>query len=191
MADQLYVSYKLRGFSSHNMLRHYERMLRVFPFSRLAKVGASLRVVAVRGSEAPLLERAFEYPVDVDGVIKTAGELLAPDCATQLEAHWDLWQYSNDWVVTPSAVELSCFGPEFEDADGTHLQIGFGVDIPYLPQPDLPNFLFMARSNIRSLLHLVSELDKNLNVESRRLWTESGENFAERLHEVLAEHGIQ
>jgi hypothetical protein len=36
MADQLYLSYKLRNFSAQNMLRHYEKLLRIFPFSRLA-----------------------------------------------------------------------------------------------------------------------------------------------------------
>jgi hypothetical protein len=45
----------------------------------------------------------------------------------------------------------------------------------------------MARSNIRSLLHLVRELDGALNAESRKLWTESGENFAERLQAALEE----
>ena len=29
------------------------------------------------------------------------------------------------------------------------------------------------------------ELDKNFTVEERRLWTESGENFAERLQSAL------
>jgi hypothetical protein len=33
MADQLYLSYWLRGFSEGNMLRKFERLLRTFPFS--------------------------------------------------------------------------------------------------------------------------------------------------------------
>ena len=33
MADRLFLSYTLRGFTGMNMLRHFEKMLRVFPFS--------------------------------------------------------------------------------------------------------------------------------------------------------------
>jgi len=35
----------------------------------------------------------------------------------------------------------------------------------------------------------VHELDSNFNVENRRLWTESGENFAQRLQNALMEDG--
>jgi hypothetical protein len=67
------------------------------------------------------------------------------------------------------------------------MRIDFGIDERFLPQPELPNNLFMARSNVRSLLHLVHELDGNFNVMERRLWTESGENFAVRLQAALEE----
>jgi hypothetical protein len=67
------------------------------------------------------------------------------------------------------------------------LRIDFGIDTHFLPQVDLPKHLFMARSNVRSLLHLVHELDRTLVAESRRLWTESGENFSDKLREALDE----
>ena len=37
----------------------------------------------------------------------------------------------------------------------------------------------MGQSNLRSLLHLVSEIEKSLPLENRKLWSESGANFAE------------
>ena len=55
---------------------------------------------------------------------------------------------------------------------------------------DLPNYGFMAQSNIRSLLHLVHELDAAFPSAVRTLWTESGENFAQRLQEAL-EHSAR
>ena len=100
-----------------------------------------------------------------------------------------LWQFENDtWQLAPSRVVLSCFGPEFEDAEG-HLEIEFGIDALFLPQTGQPNHVKMAQSNIKSLLKLVHDLDDALSVDRRQLWTEAGENFAERLHLALLEAG--
>ncbi|MGH9631329.1 MAG: hypothetical protein ACRD7E_23745 [Bryobacteraceae bacterium] len=186
MADQLYLSYILRGYTENNMLRHYEKMLRTFPYSRLSKGASVLRIHAVAETEPALLERAFEDPLDLDAVLAAAREAQSGDSAVMLESRWDLWQYDPDWKLTPARVMLSCFGPQFESASNQHLQIDFGIDTHFLPQPDLPKSMFMAQSNIRSLLHLVEELDRVLAVEKRRLWSDSGENFAERLKATLA-----
>src|SRR5215213_9288528 len=98
VADQLYLSYKLRGFSNMNMLRHWERLLRVFPFSKLAQSSNTLRVHAVSFTEPPLFEGSFVDPMNLDAVLAAAKEFTGSDCAAQLEGKWDLWQYaSNDW----------------------------------------------------------------------------------------------
>jgi hypothetical protein len=187
VADQLYLSYKLRGFSNMNMLRHWERLLRVFPYSKLAQSSNTLRVQAVSFAEPSLFERSLPDPVDIDAILEIAREFTGSDCAAQLEAKWDLWQYSGDWKLTPTRVVLTCIGRAFEDAEDEHLRVDFGPDALFLPDPELPNGLFMAQSNIRSLLHFVHEADTALSAESRRLWTESGENFAERLQAALEE----
>ena len=185
MADQLFLSYRLRGFTENNMLRHFEKMLRQFPFSRLNTAGSVLIVKAVSWIEPPLVELPLLDPLDLDIVLASAKEFATRDCSVQLEAMWDLWQYEKDWELAPVRVNLTCFGPGFENEEDDHLRIDFGLDLSFLPQPDLPNNAFMAQSNIRSLLHLVAELDRTLNVESKRLWSDSGENFAERLQWAL------
>ena len=76
-------------------------------------------------------------------------------------------------------------GPEDDGAIGCALEIEFGIDANFLPQPDLPDSPRMIESNIKSLLKLVHDLDDALPVETRRLWSESGENFAEKLHQAL------
>src|SRR3954447_22292885 len=188
MADQLYLSYKLRGYSSMNMLRHWERVLRVFPFSRLSQGATTLRVNAVSFTEPVLFERSFPDPVDLDAILPVAKEFTGSDCAVQLESKWDLWQYTDgEWKLTPSRVVFLCFAPNFDDSDGDNLRIELGPDTLFLPDPDLPNALFMSQSNIKSLLRLVHDADDALAVESRRLWTETGENFAERLQATLEE----
>ena len=45
----------------------------------------------------------------------------------------------------------------------------------------------MAQSNLRGLLRLAHELEGALPVEKRRLWSESGENFAARLEGAVGE----
>jgi hypothetical protein len=185
VADQLYLSYKLRGFSNGNMLRHWERLLRKFPYSRLSKAESTFRVHAVSFSEPALFERSLPDPFDLDVVLQLAKEFTAPDCAAQLETKWDLWQFTDDWRLTPTVAILTCFASGFEDSDGDNLRVDFGPDAVFLPDAELPNSLFMSQSNLKSLLHFVHEADSALTVETRRLWTESGENFAERLQATL------
>jgi hypothetical protein len=189
VADLLYLSYKLRGFSNMNMLRHWERLLRVFPFSKLAKSSNLFRVQAVSFNEPALYETSFADPLDLDAVLEVAREFMGSDCAAQLEGKWDIWQFvDKEWKLTPTRVVFTCFAREFEGAEeDEHLRVEFGPDAQFIPDPDLPNSLFMAQSNIRSLLHFVHEADSALSAESRRLWTETGENFAERLQAALEE----
>jgi len=186
VADQLYLSYKLRGFSDMNMLRHWERLLKVFPFSKLSTGASTLRIHAVSFSEPPLFERSMPDPVDLDAVLEITKEFMGSDCAAQFESRWELWQYlDREWKLSPSRVAFTCFGSRFEDAEDENLRVDFGTDALFLPDLGLPNALFMSQSNIKSLLHFVHEADTALTADSRRLWSESGENFAERLQETL------
>ncbi len=48
----------------------------------------------------------------------------------------------------------------------------------------------MGQSNLRSLLHLVSDVERNIPLERRRIWSESGVNFAELLAETIARYSV-
>lgn len=185
MADQLYLSYRLRGFTAATMLRYYEKLLRSFPFSRLTTSASTLRVHAIAATEPPVYESGYDNPPDLDKVLAAAREFSGADTGAYLDTQWDIWQFNKEWKLTPSAVTLGCFAPAFESESEDHLRVEFGIDTHFLPQPDLPNHLLMTRSNIRSLLHLVHEMDRLFVAERRSLWTESGENFAERLQSAL------
>lgn len=186
MADQLILSYWLNGFTAQNMLRHYEKMLRLFPYSRLALGAAVFKVIPIEFSQPSLIEEAYTMPDGMARLLASAKEFLNADCCYRLETSWDLWLYEdNDWKLAPSRVALSCFGPEFQDAE-ENLQIEFGIDTVFLPQPELPNFAKYAQSNIKSLLKLVHDLDDGLSIDRRKLWSEAGENFSERLQEALS-----
>ncbi len=212
MADQLFLSYWLRNYNDATMLRNYEKFLRLFPFSRLANQASTFKIMAVDPSEPVVAEIPYPPPVPIDDVLAVAKDFQNADACYRLETWWDLWLYEGDWKLSPARVALCCFGPEFnqspssdprslevprtpvlafpnpdEDAAiGCALEIEFGIDANFLPQPDLPDSPHMIESNIKSLLKLVHDLDDALPVETRRLWSESGENFAEKLHQALS-----
>ena len=215
MADQLYLSYLLRNYSESTMLRHFEKLLRLFPFSRLAQQASTFKVMAVDVSEPVIAEIPYSPPVPVDDMLAVARDFQNADACYRLETWWDLWQFETDWKLAPARVALCCFGPEFNQSPsgnsgvkvetedqqrrpvipfpnprdnaalGCALEIEFGIDANFLPQPDLPDSPHMIESNIKSLLKLVHDLDDALPVETRRLWSESGENFADKLHQAL------
>jgi hypothetical protein len=177
-----------------NMLRHYRKALDLFPFSPRNPGESILRVQAVSASEPPLLERAFPDPLDPAQVISAANEFLADDCAYTLDAWWGLWTFAKEWSLRPARVSIRCFGPAFLDTPRNdagespeHLRIEFGVDTWFLPQNDLPDPTWYARSNLKGLLKYVHSLDDALPLDRRALWSESGENFAEKLREAAQE----
>jgi hypothetical protein len=185
MADQLYLSYTLRNYSEETMLRHYEKLLRLFPFSRLARQPSTFKVIPVDFTEPAVLEVPFPPPVPLDQVLAAAKDFQNVDVCYRLETWWDLWQFDGEWKLAPSRVALCCFGPEFQRETDTHLEIEFGIDAHFLPQPEIEGSVRMIQSNIKSLLKLVHDLDDALPVETRRLWSESGENFSEKLQQSL------
>jgi hypothetical protein len=188
--DRLYFSCRLKASPTANVLRQYGKMLGVFPFSKLAKRGPVLRVYAVEQVEPPLLEREFPLQEDSIGttadILNVAGEFLQADCACEVDTYWDLWQYEGtEWNLRPAAVTLSCFGPEFENEQSDHLRIEFGPDARFLPVAGLDASLRMGQSNLKSLLKLVGDLERSLDLASRRVWSESGANFADVLKQAL------
>ena len=136
-------------------------------------------------------------PLDVDEVLEVLRDFSGDDVAQRVETWWDLWQFTDAWVLVPARVTLACLGPEFDNGaaykpgEQEDLRIEFGVDLHYLPQPEIPGSTRMVESNIKSLLRLVHELDSALPVQKRLLETESGENFAARLQQMLTGSQVQ
>lgn len=173
-------------------MRHFERLLRLFPFSQREQGQSTVAIQAIDSTEPPLLERPVNGPVDPSEVLEIFNEYTGDDVAFRLDSWWDLWQFQRtDWVLAPARLGLASFGPEFDNGterpmvDQEDLRIDFGLDSHYLPQTELGGGARLTESNIKSLLRLVHELDATLPVLKRTLETESGENFAGRLQQVL------
>lgn len=185
MADRLYVSYWLSGFNTLSMLRHYEKALQLFPFSKLRKNESAFRIYGLEYAEPPLIEVPVVMPVSFESVIHAARDFQNPDMCYELETAWDLWHWDRDWKLAPSRVLITCYGPEFEHDGDENLRIDFGLDEQFLPGAGGPEGMRMIRANIQSLLRLVHDIDDKLRVDRRQLWSESGENFADLLQSAL------
>ncbi|HEX3685746.1 MAG TPA: hypothetical protein VHU83_24660 [Bryobacteraceae bacterium] len=189
MTDQLFLSLWLHRHRRANRLKHFEELIRLFPFSQRPQPQSTISIHAVDSTQPPLLEQPVNGPLDPSEIMPTLLEFASGDIAYRIESWWDLWQFdSGEGKLAPGRVALSCFGPEFDDgaASGQEdLRIDFGVDSNFLPNADLPGSATLIESNIRSLLRLVHEIDSVLPVGRRKLETESGENFAQRLEDVL------
>jgi len=187
MPGDLYLSYWLRGFTATNMLRHFAAALSQFPFSRISP-RLTLRVYALEYAEPPLLERGFEGP-EIEEVLHAAAEFGNDDCAYEISAAWDIWQWSEDvreWILAPSMVRITCYAPLFPSDFGEQIRFDLGDEDHFVP-PDLARAAIHTtlRSNIRSLIHMGKDLDQVLKFERRALWSESGQNLAERLEQEL------
>ena len=70
------------------------------------------------------------------------------------------------------------------------MRIEFGPDARFLPIAGVEGSLRMGQSNLRSLLHLVNDLEEVLDIESRQVWSESGANFADVLRSALGSYNV-
>lgn len=186
--DRVYFSAWLRGFTQHNMMASFEKALKLVPVSRL-RPEAVLTVHAVSYAEPPLMERRFDAKPEPAEVIAYCREFDNPDCAYQLETYWDLLTRDDagEWKLQPAPISLTCYAPLFESDLGEQFLFDFGPDTRFLPEGDTGADLMSVQSNIRSLLHLTADVAKNLPIEKKTLWSESGDNLAARLVEALGE----
>src|SRR5579863_1038546 len=116
MADQLFLSYWLRNYSDSTMLRNYEKLLRLFPFSVLSQQPSTFKIMAVDVSEPVVAEIPYPPPVPLDDVLAVAKDFQNADACYRLETWWDLWQFESEWKLAPARVALCCFGPEFNQS---------------------------------------------------------------------------
>ena len=193
MTDQLYLSIWLPDALKNSRTRYFEKLLSIVPLSQREQGQSTITVQADSVTEPPLHERQMSGPVSLAEVIEILRDFQGDDVSYRLETWWDLWTYSgNDWQIAPARIAIAAFGPEFDNggsltvSEQEDLRVDFGVDTAFLPDGGLPGSGKLIESNIKSLLHLVHEVESVLPIEKRLLETESGENFAEKLTRTLS-----
>jgi hypothetical protein len=187
MPDRLFLSVGLPNDSALQVRTAYEKVLKLFPISRLAP-RVTARVTAISHAEPFLKEQSY---LGEDSLAQWGRELRewsTADLCVEAETAWDLWQKEPDgWRLAPAAVVLLGYGPEFERDQEEQIRIEFGLEDRFLPDAEEgERSLRFVESNVRSLLQLVHDIEKALPGARRRLWSESGGNFAERLQAMLA-----
>ena len=187
--DQLSLSLWLNPHSRAARLRHFEQLLRLFPFSQREQPQSTISIHGVDSTQPPLLEQPMNGPLDPANVIAILHDYEGDDVAYRIESWWDLWQFeSGEAKLEPARIALSCLGPDFDDGSASgqeDFHMDFGPDSNFLPQAHVPGSTRFIESNIRSLLRLVHEMESAAPIAKRILETESGENFADRLQNVL------
>jgi len=94
------------------------------------------------------------------------------------------------WKRRPVSVRILGFGPEFDHsgyAQNGQIRVDFGLDTPWtfdqtLEDTDLDGEATKhIQQNVEMLLAFTLLVERNCNISSRLLWTESGEPLAEKL----------
>jgi len=189
MGDSLYLSLWFPNFETEDMLTRLLSVMRQFPFSAQRSGVTYLALHPVSWNEATVLEQRFKPGIPPEQAVQIASDLLHEDYAYLFESFWDLWIFTEDgqrWRLQPSQVRFLVHGFEFDD--GTfeqegHIQIDFGLDTPFLQEevPLTSETEERVRANVQKLVEFTTGVEKNSGASARLLWSESEENFAQKL----------
>jgi hypothetical protein len=170
------------------MLPHALAVMRQFLFSVQQPGITYLALHPVSWDEPTILERRFRPGISAEEAVLIASDLLHEDYAYLFEAFWDLWivAANGEWIQQPSQVKFLVHGTEFDDRvcerEG-HIQVDLGLDSFFL-QDEVPLTIEAAarvRANVQKLMEFTGKIEKNSGASARLLWSESDENFAQKL----------
>jgi hypothetical protein len=188
MPDPLYLSLWFSTFEADDMMPRALAVMRQFPFSAQQPGITYLALHPVSWNEPTILEQRFRPGMPVEEAVLAASDLLHEDYADLFEAFWDLWIVgkNDDWTLQPSQVKFLVHGTEFDDGvyqQEGHIQVDLGLDSPFL-QEDVPLTIEAAarvRANVQKLVEFTSKVEKTSGASARLLWSESDQNFAQKL----------
>ena len=189
MADSLYFSLWFSDFGPAEMLVRALSVMRQFPFSATLPGIMYYALHPVGWNEPTILEQPFLPGATPEAAIAVAADMLHDDYAYVFEANWDLWTPENpqgDWTLAPSTVRIIVRGEEFEDGEAKtqgEVQLDFGLDTPFLHEElQLTDEVeSRVRANVQMLVDFINRVEKSAIANTRLLWSESGENLAQKL----------
>lgn len=170
------------------MLPHALAAMRQFAFSVQRPGITYLALHPVSWNEPTILERRFRPGVAAEEAVLIASDLLHEDYAYMFEGFWDLWivAENGEWTLQPAPVKFLVHGLEFDDGvyeQEGHIQADLGLDSPFL-QEEVPLTVEAAarvRGNVQKLVEFTSKIERNSGANARLLWSESDQNFAQKL----------
>ena len=189
MADSLYLNLWFADFGLDNMFAHALAVIREFPFSASLPGITYVSLNPVSWNEATILEQRFRPGATPEEAVAIAAELAHEDYGYVFEANWDLWTPETapgEWALQPAPVRFIVRGEEFEEGESKiqgEVQVDFGLDTPFLHEElQLTGELeARVRANVQMLVDFSSRLETRSGASARLLWSESDENFAQKL----------
>jgi hypothetical protein len=195
MADTLYLSLWYPNLRLEGLADKLASVLKSF-----SAHGGEPRVYAatvwpVSWCESPTRQEVYGWGdagADPTLVVEEMLETLHDDYAYEFQIGWSLWEPESGngldptWRKVRRLVRVTGFGPLFDEgtyeADG-HIRIEFGSDGPFLEEDVVLDEVGAKRieENVRQLVALVKTLEKDSGATARLLWSELGENLAQRL----------
>jgi hypothetical protein len=119
MVDRAYLHVWTRDFSASTLIEQFVRFLAAAPLAASAPYFSQLVVQSIDAAETPVAEWDLrEQGFGAAEVVALAAQHFHADTAYTVEAAWDLWQFDSDrlkWEKRPSALTITCDGPEFEE----------------------------------------------------------------------------
>jgi hypothetical protein len=196
MADQLYLSLWFPNFRLASLPAALVAVLKQFAKAGGAATVSAAAAYPISWNEAPVFQRIFEE--DEDGAasperaVAEATEMLHDDFAYEFEAEWELWTagtaggLDTSWKQEAQTVRITGFGPQFDEGSyeqNGHVRIDFGTDTTFLQdEVDLdPESAVHVKENVQHLIDFTQAIEQNIGISSRLLWSESGENLAQKL----------
>jgi hypothetical protein len=196
MADRLYLSLWFPNFRLPALAPAIVSIIKQFGSpERAARVHAA-GAYPISWNEAPVYQRIYEedevQASAPEQAVAEATEILHDDFAYEFELKWDLWVGETvggldpTWKQEPVIVRVAGFGPEFDEGayeQNGQVRVDFGVDTPFLLENvdlDLVGAEHIKR-NVQKLVEVTNAIQENCGISSRLLWSDSGENLAQKL----------
>ncbi|MGC2400443.1 MAG: hypothetical protein WA510_11690 [Acidobacteriaceae bacterium] len=196
MVDRLYLSLWFPNFRLAALPPALVSVVKQFGDATHAPRVHAAVTYPISWNESPFYQRIYEkdevQESSPERAVAAATEILHDDFAYEIEVPWDLWIAETvggldpRWSLEPVKVRVVGFGPQFDDAayeQNGHVRLDFGVDTPFLLEElelDTSGSEYIKR-NVQKLVDLTNAIQEKCGISSRLLWTESGENLAQRL----------
>jgi hypothetical protein len=189
MADALYLSLWLPNFELPELMPRALAAMRQFPFSDHRGGITYIAVQPVSWNEPTVFEQRFSPGLSPEQSVLVASDLLHhEDYAIVFEASWDLWTSAPDGQssLQPSLVTFIVLGSEFDEGayeQQGNIQVDFGLDSHFLQDQIhlTPEAEERVRANVQKLVDFINRVQQHSGAQARLLWSESDENFAQKL----------
>jgi hypothetical protein len=196
MADRLYLSLWFPNFRLPALAPAIVSVLKQFGGPGHTPRVHAAAAYPISWNEPPFYQRIYEEEEVQESApeqaVAEATQILHDDFAYEFEVKWDLWGPETvggldpTWKQEPVVARVVGFGPQFDEGayeQNGQVRVDFGLDTPFLLEEvelDQVGAEYIKR-NIQKLVEITNAIQENCGISSRLLWSDSGENLAQKL----------